>query len=438
MWQCSKCDYLNEDLDDTCQKCGTDRNAQEEQAADAAPDAAPAAPPAASPVQPKQPEPSEVQLNPPGTAERRERATTNAISVLLIVACIVGLAAVGYFAWQRGLIRRIFGGEKPAAVAQDQQEAEDIWADAPPCPAGFKRHTKEERDAVDAIMAYIPGVEVKFDENGALTPESDAALTELAKLGNDLAWQYGEFEKAVVEAKDPQLGEYAQFVRDRFENAMIQSLQVAAKAYGNDLKGEHAAYLLSDTYVQAADEYSLIDSAQIHTVWDSAIHARQQMLLDRQYTEQYRQLAARVEALKEIHREFNKQLSAMPPYKIRSGILGKDARDLLDLLGELADKIQDMVLEFEEYKSSISGLEQSDRMKEYYSQFESLAKTDHLYAFQEIYKIYEQDRELNHPVYQKLKDYYQFALDHWSESALSYQQVYEQSEATWARKWAQE
>jgi hypothetical protein len=414
MWQCNSCEYLNEEIDEACQKCCQARAEAAEpgdQPAHAVPD--------------EQGKPA---------AEQKEQAATNAVSILLIIACVLAIGAVGYLAWQRGLIGQLFPAGEPVAVT-DTSVVDDLWADAPPAPAQFERKARPARTAIDDMLVAAANTAVNYSEDGALTGETDEALRDLAGLGRDLVWQYQEFENAVAEANDPLLGEYAQFVRDRFQQAMLASLEVTARAYSRDATGGHPAYLLSDEYVQAADNFGLIDTAELEAVWDSAVHARRQRELDRQYAGQYRELAARVAALEEIHGEFNAQLSAMPPYTVRSGVLGKDARDLLTLLGELADKIELMVIEFEDYRTGLTGLEPSDRMQEYIAQFDSLARTDHLYAFEEIYKLYEQDKELVHPVYTQVSGYYQFALDHWSESAMRYQEIYQASEVTWAMRW---
>jgi hypothetical protein len=38
-------------------------------------------------------------------------------------------------------------------------------------------------------------------------------------------------------------------------------------------------------------------------------------------------------------------------------------------------------------------------------------------------------------VYARVEGYYQFVLDHWSEAALRYEEIYREAELTWARTW---
>jgi hypothetical protein len=134
----------------------------------------------------------------------------------------------------------------------------------------------------------------------------------------------------------------------------------------------------------------------------------------------------------EFHSAFNEQLAALPPYG-RSGRIEQGARPLeLSAAGEI-----------EKWWSSSRSIRRRllgsrTTMLDYFAQFESLAKTDHLYTFEEIYKIYEQDKELTHPVYSTVAGHYQFVLDHWSETALRYEEIYRESEEQWAQTWTEE
>jgi hypothetical protein len=117
-------------------------------------------------------------------AVAKAKDSTNAVSILLIIACILAIGAVGYLAWQRGLIGRIAGiGGQGGQVTS--AEAVDIWADAPPAPARFKRRTQSARVAIDHILATTATTNVTFDQAGALTAEAVKALDKVAEQGND-------------------------------------------------------------------------------------------------------------------------------------------------------------------------------------------------------------------------------------------------------------
>ena len=79
-----------------------------------------------------------------------------------------------------------------------------------------------------------------------------------------------------------------------------------------------------------------------------------------------------------------------------------------------------------------------ERAKEISDEFLSLAQEDHMYAFSETYYLYENDKNLEHPAYERLRDHYEWANMHWPDIEGRYIQVFRSAVGRWAERWAQD
>jgi hypothetical protein len=474
MWECQACAYRNEDWDESCQRCGVERIARAA-ADDATVAAAPPAPVRSTAAPLSTPGASGAAIPPAMIATCASRARPPALTAPdsrrggrlelaltgVIVLCIAALGALGYAAWQRGLldpyIAKLTGRSTPGdasgaggnagtgaqagpGAAEQLLSEQDILEDPLDRVAQargwgvgkLKAYAKPLRDARGAIAGAL------FTEqrHGVLSSEAQAKLDELGALGDNLLKQYGKFEQDALKLRGKELDECKQLLRGEFQARFIELLDKLGEAYESDSTGRHAAYVLSDDIPRALEQYKTLDPAPVREHWQRVLHAREQMFLDLQNEDAYMQLQARYEALVEVHNQFNEALQAVPPYRLRGGTLDKSAATAITLYDSLATKVEDLVSEFEEYTAQLDPHTDSDKRKDAVKRFIELAQDDHYTAFFETYKIYAQDRELSDPAYEHLINvHYPFVEQHWPAKAPDYQAVSVQYEAEWKSHW---
>jgi len=456
MWQCDACSYYNDNWDEACAKCGA---AKPGQAAAVSPE--PATTPddsttvdatvVTAPVEaeskaagdgslPK----ADSDVRPPQAVGDGRPPAAAVDRVLRIVIAVIGLAivATAIFAWQRGLLSGVDGKREAAGASGNQamvdagsEEIQVTQADVDLIPAKHRRRFSGFLDQIAEAKNAAANLRPQIDRDGVLAAEDLTVLDALYAAGQQLGESYGQFEQAVADAGDPELATFSATTRQQYEQAMHAVLEALGAFRAADLSEMQRAYLLSDELPAVADKWGHLDTESLHEIWLQALRDRHQLELDLKYVEYYRQIQARLDALIQIHQEFNQALQDAEPYSIRSGTLGAGARAHLDALDSYAGLVERSVMEFEEYLAELEGLEISDRREELIESFESLAQQDHIYCFTEIYTIYVKDQELDHPVYGALKDRFGFVREYWPRLESTYSSIALGYEAEWDRFW---
>lgn len=467
MWECPGCSYQNDDWDEACQRCGVERisaaapepaGLAPAQVGDATQVTAPIAPVPEIPTQqaPAAPPSAPVVVVTPLPA-RRSRAADAAL-IIVILLCLAGLGGVGYLAWQRGLLdeylpEQFAGGMSPTVAAPGaggtvegdaaMLSEEDILEDPldrveqgrAPGLGALKPYAKQLREARQALAVTT----FKTSEPGVLSPESQQLLSGTGALGESLLAAYQEFEGKAARISSEKTQEYKQLLRDEFQARFIELLDVIGQAYAMDKSGQHQAYLLSDNVPRVLEQYQQIDPAPLREHWQTALHAREQLFLDIQNLDIYRQLTARYEALLEVHNEFNNAMQAIPPYRTRAGVLDANGGQALTLYDSLATKVEDATLEFQTYTAGLDPNTTSDKRKELLKAFLDLAQADHFTCFLETYKIYAMDHDLTHDAYTRLIEvHYPFVKANWPEREPDYRATSYKYEEEWKQRWHKE
>lgn len=484
MWECQACAYRNEDWDESCARCGVERisRAATDDATLTAGVPGPAAatgPPihgasaAAVPSAKTATRPPRARQPSQPAPAARHGGRLDLVLTGVIILCAALLAALGYLAWQRGLldpyIAKLTGPSAPgsasgAGSAAGPEAQAGTGAQAGPAAQagpGAAEELLSEQDILEdpldrvaqtrgwgagKLKAYakplreargaIAGTVFAVQRRGELGGDALAKLDALGALGESLLKEYGKFEQDAQRLGGKELDECKQLLRGEFQARFIELLDKIGEAYANDTSGKRATYVLSDDIPRALEQSKAIDPAPVREHWQRVLHAREQMFLDLQNEDAYRQLEARLQALVEVHNRFNEALAAVPPYRMRGGTLDKSAATAITLYDSLATKVEDLVSEFEEYTAQLDPHTESDKRKDAVKRFTELAQSDHYTAFFETYKIYAQDRDLTDPAYEHLIEvHYPFVEQHWPGKVADYQAVSVQYEAEWKSHW---
>ncbi|GEM_PF-2592792 len=424
MWQCRSCEFWNDEAADSCVRCHQERAET--------PSGERAAPEVAGGEQPRR-----------GRWGRLEWIAAGVIAV-----CVLALAGLGYLAWQRGLIDLNLdwlkrGSEEGATVAGGSFEVDivQLEEDAHPLAGVYTdslRSLKRLRPWADYVLeaqARLEELAEPAEWGEELPAEAVAYRGAAAGIAVELLERYADFEAYAAKYDDQELKPYQQLVRNEFVDRLGEALTAIGAVYAHDPVGQDSAYSLSDKAVAAVAEHAPEQAERLREVWGDAIYGRAQFLLDIEQQEEYRQLSARLEGVIELHRGFQTSLNELPPYNIRGGKLDKHGRATLELLDALAVQIEEVTLDFEEYRAGLNEALLSDRNRGLLIRIDDLCMEDHLYAFTEVYRIYAQDRELDHAAYGALAAHFDFVLQHWPRQEMAYRRVYNQYEAAWAALW---
>jgi predicted outer membrane protein len=432
MWQCPQCGLKNEDIDELCLRCQAPRQAAAAEDAKIAA-AVPGAVQAALNAQPP------TALLPVSPASRPRRGMES-LAIAIIVISLLGLCGVAYVAWTQG----VFDAKQskvvvtPVTVSEGDKAPDLAVEDAlAAIEQSDKRELRPYRPHVELLRSVDKALletSVEVDAPGVLSEKSRQQLHALADLGRSVSTAYLEFEEQSGDRDRSGLAETEQ-LRRAFIERMTRMVDKAGDAYIVDDDLNHPVYMLSDSFASAIEQGGAGDGQPLRERWLKVVHGRDQRLLDDDHSDDYLQLQARIDTLREIHANYASALAAIPPYKIRGGFIGKDAELALESYEGLATKVEEVVIEFETFISAYPEQDQPDRMKKMVDEFTALAQEDHLFAFRETYRIYAQDRALKHPAYDRLKDHYAFVEQHWPANAGTYRQIYLQYEEEWAKAW---
>ncbi|MBN2080830.1 hypothetical protein JW859_01355 [bacterium] len=460
MWQCPECQFWNDEPDDNCVRCRHKRGAQPSGVQGAQPVAAAQLEPKAQPQPTAPPQPLRTvkpAVDPPDqpvaapdsvTKPAKQRSGLGAvewIAIVVIAGCLLALGWLGFNAWRgEGVtlpaLANLFGTAETGSLLNGAQIAQ-LEEDESPLATVYTakvRNLKHFRPYADQLLATnsrLLELAEPLMERGGLTVEASAYLDALKATGDELLTSFAAYQADCDKYRSEDLEAYLSLIRFEYLRQFDDVLNRVAAVYARDTVGEHAAYDLSEA-IPAALGADSSDHPELYLLtWSEAVAARQELLLNIEQEDEYKRLAAYANGLKDYHRSFQASLDQIPPYQIKNGRLDKSARDTLELLDTLATTIEEMVVDFEEYKAGLQLSALSDTNTTQLKKFESLAQEDHLYAFTEIYRIYARDRKLELPVYQRLKDHFAFAEQHWPEKEMTYRRIYTQYEEEWAALW---
>jgi hypothetical protein len=364
--------------------------------------------------------------------------------VLLIVFMVATLGLLGYIAWQRGLIDLPqWRDSQLAASSENGQEADAGAAVLSPYDEVLLGEVRGLRRNITPIVEQQAGLheELKLTSTvpgqgtQQLQPEQLERLAQLEEQGRTLLELYRQFTDEAIEISDPDLLEYLPAIAEEFGATFELLTEHIGVIYGSHLEGSNPAYLLPDEFKTVLADSGWLSPQLVEDAWAQAREQRHQLRLDTTHAEEIRQLRARNEALKEIHRAYQEQLNSLGGYRVRAGSLSKSGRDALTLLDGLAFDVEELVLEFEGYRAGLEEMEQSDSMKRLQNDFIALAQQDHMFCFSEICRLSVDDKELEHEAYGNLPEHYQFVEQTWPALQMDYMKVYEESERDWRAKW---
>ena len=369
-------------------------------------------------------------------------------ALILILVALAGLGAVGYVAWQRGLLDSVFpqsGAQPPATQVKvvsappptsgdtADEDQLDKLSDNVSGLGPYRRYV----DILHKLDAELDATKIDTASPGVLAELTRQRMHELQDIGSQFSRDYTDFEQRAVRDTAPMLQPYQEIVRQAFVERMRRFIATVGKAYVIEPKANFPVYTMSDTFIGTVKQAGRADPTVLTNEWLAAVHRQEQDVLSSQYAPQLAELQARIEKLKDLHRTTDQKLKAEPEYHIRGGSLGVTARELLDLYESLATQVEAQVVDFEKYVATLppdhGG---SDAIDAKIKEFNDLAQQDHFYAFSETYKIYEDDKDLDHPAYKRLKEHYEFVKTHWPKVEGNYVQVYTEAENKWAATWA--
>ncbi len=365
--------------------------------------------------------------------------------VLLVIFMVATLGLLGYIAWQRGMLQQpgtpstSAAGTAGAASAPAAPVALDPLQDLAATRAraarpytGFAIKLVASRTELAGLAAPVPG------QSGSMTTEQQDFLAGLNLTGQKLIELYQKFDAAAADDGNLEAVPCQEIIAAEIGSQSQRITELVGQVYGANTDGSHDAYLLPDLFKSYYAPGRRISLTGIDEAWNSAKEARVQCKLDIENSEELRQLSARLEALKEVHGQFKTQLDSLPPYEIRGDHLNQAGIDALALLDGLMNAIEELVDEHGEYVQSIENVEQSDTMNRLKEEFLSLAKQDHFFCFGEICRISIDDKHPEQPAYDALPLHYQFVEERWSDQAIEYLRVFDESERDWRNKWGRE
>ena len=443
MWKCNQCEYHNEDWDEACAKCGASHEQPESMPAQ------PSSPVIDNTLRASNPAPVAQPAVPPElvSKEQRRRDPVTLLVVLLVIFMVATLGLLGYIAWQRGMISMPGSPSLDSVNANDGTAAAIGGSDLAPIAlnplqelASSKERAAKPYRAVAKDLLEIH-TELKGraapppDPAGELTAEQQDLLDRLNTTGLALIELYKQFDTTATGDDNPDAAGYQETIAAEFTSLSEKVTQLAGHVYGSTTAATHDAFLLPDLFKSYYAPGRRVGLKGIDESWAQAKEARVQLKLDAQYPEEIRQLTARLEALKDVHRGFKEQLDSIPPYEVRAGNLNKAAEDALAVLDRLMDAVEGMVREHAVYVATLQDIEPSETMQRLEDEFVQLAQDDHYFCFSEICRISVDDQNPQQPAYDALPAHYEFVGEYWPSLSIEYLNVFEESERDWRMKW---
>jgi len=429
MWQCGACEYWNDEWDETCRNCNAGRISKDQ------PESSGTAVPADG-----------VTKAEASTPKLRRFGVFETVITGVIIVCVLALGYLGYIYYSKGQVNldlKLPTVKLPkAGPGSGQDTGFDPRTTAletdHSLAALYSAETREVRPLypfADTLIATEYALETIDRPKQDEAAFSTAGLDKLEELTDNLVVSYEEFEAVYDELDSIELASYAQLLRTVYALRFDDIIMRVGEFYIVDDEGVHQAYMLSDELPAVLEKYDPDLALQLIKRWGSVNFDRSQRQLDATLTAEIGELNGWAEAMMVLHKGFQTERGNVPPYGVRNGIIDPAAKQTLDLLNELLNDIELLTTGFEEYRAGIGDLSRSDRIKNLCRTFTDMAQTDHLYAFEEIYKIYAQDRSLSYPVYEELKAHYNFAIETWPNQEVTYRGVFITYENEWADRW---
>jgi hypothetical protein len=461
MWECPGCLYLNEDPDELCARCANPR-IPPAAAEPAAPDAAATVITAAVPTQPR-PLAAPVPPAKPA-APRKHRSKSAPVAVSIIFISLLLLGGLGYLAYSTGRLDDLLGRLSPRSsgiAGTDATTAPELEPDDPlqqvieARARGIRsyrkvatalRDSRSELDHLEELIVTAAAGDAWSGQAPATAPtdpnlpqpagSQQSALPQLSAYTETQVQAYTDFAALCGRSDAPALEPYKTILFDEFVAQFERLIGAIGRVYSVDQQGQDPAYLLPDRIAAAVRPQSEEAADKLKQGWMDFTEMRRQLLLDEQYQDYYNQLQARIDAVREVRDQFDAAGKELQNYSLRAGTLTPGASTLLDILDKLSDSIEVLVLDFESYCASLPADASSDRLEQLKEQFTTDAQAQHFFAFDQVYRIYVEDRELSHPAYARLAEHLAFVKEHWPRLEGQYRRTYELNEALWAEKWA--
>ncbi|MCB1216047.1 hypothetical protein KDL44_01555 [bacterium] len=499
MWQCSSCEYVNDDWDERCLRCGVDRVTSEaELAARAEREALERASQPEAPVQLSElerrilatPRPEEQPVEespaagevtasvvkpspvadavPSEPVKDRERLQTdvdrlleqqlasgNAVlpeetrrrgselsAIIIIAVCLIGLCAVGFVAYSRGMISLPKAAPEQAldftALGFDSQPAypknqdlTELLADESRGMRPFRMHAQMLYDS-QAAYARIMDVLTPLPGQAEITEQLDMTSEVSSRLFDD----YAEFEKETVPKQLSKSPETVELLRAQYAARAAEVMGILQQGYIGLDQPEHRAFLLSDSIPELFSRYGAIDATGFSEQWQLIRERRRQLELDEQYAAEIEETEAWYSTLASLHAEVDKVIRGLGEVSSNRGRLNPAAIKLIVLLDNYAGKIEELNTQFEEYAKAVPETD-CDSLNEALANFRTLALEDHMYCFGEIYKRYSEDRYAELEQYDNLAAHFDYALIWWPRKKPEYEGIISTYEQRWRKSWVE-
>jgi hypothetical protein len=496
MWHCASCEYINDDWDESCLRCGVDRVTSEaeharsaELAAEAQAAQASAAPaelsaleksilaaaasaevevqpaslkPAAVPIGEKRKKAqtiaSELQQDLDRSAEAllaselaysraRESADKPAkrgndvAAVLIIAICLLGLSAVTYVAWSRGLIKLpqpkppsqldfVKLGLESTPAYPANAVLQTLLADTDRNTRPLRPHAQLLFDCQAAFERILTNLGTGAADQAGLSHELDVAGNTARLLLED----YTDFEEQTLLRNRKLDQEKITSLREEYAARAQQMMAILQLGYLQTDDIGHSAFLFSDNIPQVFGKYGRIDASGYAAQWQDTRELRHQQELDIQFAAEIEELQAWYSTLATLHSQVEKVISGLGEISSNRGRLNPAAVKLVVLLDDYAYKIEGFNTDFENYADTLPDTG-SNTVRDLLAEFRALALEDHLYCFGTIYQRYAEDRYAELEQYDHLMEHYDYAVQWWPKSKYDYEGVYTKYETRWKELW---
>ena len=488
MWQCSSCEYVNDDWDESCLRCGVDRVTseaeraamQQRQQSEAVAEEKPQlseleqrileSAKAAQQQQEAQRQHEAARVEAEARRAEQQAATQSEVDralaaeiargndrqeadskppkrnelapVLIIAICLIGLCAVGYIAWSRGLI------QLPQKQEQSALEFETLGFETRPAyPKNDFLKGLLEDDSRDAkrmrsqsMFLYDSQAALRAIREEITASDDQQRINELldttSTLGKLLNDNYSSFEEKFAPGISGNTGDLLTGLREEYVARGNQIMAILQVGYLKLDEPEHTAFLLSDSMPQNFSRYGKVDASAYTEQWNAIREMRHQQELDLQYADYIRELDDWYATLATLHSEVDKVIRSLGEVSSNRGRLNPAAVKLVVLLDNYATKIEGLNTDYETWLEEQPQTD-SDSVNELIGRFRSLARDDHLHCFTEIYRRYVEDRYAELEQYDNLLAHYEYAQTWWPQSAQDYEAIYTTYETRWKERWVE-
>ena len=374
--------------------------------------------------------------------EEKRGKRSELASVIIIAICLIGLVAVGYVAWSRGLI------SLPQTVPQNALDYQALGYESQPA--------YPKNDALSSLLADRSRTARAFQGHAQLLYDCQAAY---ARILDDMTpmpsqdgireqldraeavskrWleDYAGFEDATVPKMRKLDVDTIGMLREQYAARASELMGIMQLGYLGLNDPQHTAFLFVDSIPQEFGRFGQIDASSFSEQWQQVREQRRQTELDVQYALEIEETEAWYSTLATLHAEVDKVIRSLGEVGSNRGRLNPAAVKLVVLLDDYATKIEGLNSEFEQYASSLPETE-CDSLNEAVEKFRALALEDHMYCFGEIYKRYSEDRYAELEQYDRLGAHYEYAEQWWPRKKADYEGIFTTYEKRWRESWTE-